>query len=232
MGSRQVRRGDSAEEMHAASPGKQHHQALSSCTSTIEELSPLAGTVGIELVPQTLALMASSQTESSSATQQPAKDVNTQPASAPAGNQQQQQPRPQEGSQQHHLAEMLSDEEADVYQQVGVASHGTRFADSSDPASEGQATAVLVGYEHNSQQHKEPPYQSHGSGSPSGQHECGHESDDEHAVLIAASQDRSCDNDEGQMQGHEAKMSKPQSAAAERHRLWYKERAVQLTILG
>ncbi|DBA69909.1 TPA: hypothetical protein ACH3X2_012406 [Trebouxia sp. C0005] len=60
--SRQVRRGDSAEEMHSPEPGK-----WSSVAATIDELSPMAGTVGIELVPQTLVTISASQgTEPSS----------------------------------------------------------------------------------------------------------------------------------------------------------------------
>ena len=217
-GPRQVKRGDSAEEMYA------------SCTSTIDELSPLAGTVGIELVPQTLALMAGSRTDSVSAIQQQAAGMDTQTASAPADKQQQQQPRPQEGLQQQPLAELSGDEAPVVHQQVREVSHGSHLADGSDPALiESEATAA-VDSEHIS--HHEPQHWAHGSGSASRQHDPGCESDDEHAVLIAACEDQSRDNDQGQIQAPEAKMSKQQSAAAERQRVWYKERAVQLTILG
>ena len=214
--------------MYAPSPGKQHHLAFSPRTSTIDELSPLAGTVGIELVPQTLALMAGSPTDSGSAAQQQAAvGADTQTASAPAEKQQQKQPGPQEGSQQQPLAAMLSDEESTAHQQLGEASRGRQSGVSSNLAViEGQVTAA-VGSEHTSQQHKELQHYSHESGSAHG-----HESDDEHAVLIAVSEGQPCDKDQRQMQASEAKMSKQQSAAAERQRVWYKERAVQLTILG
>ena len=198
----------------------------------MDELSPLAGSVGIELVPQTLSVMAGSHTDSESATQQQT-DTQTASAPPPAEKQQQQQPQPQEGFQQQLLAEMPSHEEPAVHQQAGVAPHGSQLANNSGNSVliEGQATAEedsgLT-----SQQHKELPYQPHESDSPYGQHESRHESDDMHAVLIAASEDQSCDDHQGQMQAPEAKMSKQQSAAAERQRVWYKERAVQLTILG
>ena len=203
-----------------------------SCTATTDELSPLAGTVGIELVPQTLALTAGSQADSGSATQQRAAGANTQTASAPAEKQQQQQPRPQEWSQQQPLAETPRDEAPIVHQQSREASHGSHLADGSDPALvESEATAV-VDSECTSQQHIELQHWSHGSGSASRQHESGHDSDDEHAVLIAANEHQSCDDNQGPLQAPEANMSKQQSAAAERQRVWYKEQAVQLTILG
>ena len=212
--------------MYASSPGKQHHLALSPHTSTIDEMSPLAGTVGIELVPQTLALMADNHTDSGSSIQ-PQTGSDTQTASAPAEKQQQQQLGPQEGSQQQPLAAMLSDEESNVSQQLGEASRGRQSGVGSNSAViEGQATAA-VGSEHTSQQHQELQHHSHESGSADG-----HEADDEHAVLLAVSHGQPCDKDQRHAQAPEAKMSKQQSAAAERQRVWYKERAVQLTILG
>ncbi|KAL0030922.1 hypothetical protein WJX79_001406 [Trebouxia sp. C0005] len=69
--SRQVRRGDSAEEMHSPEPGK-----WSSVAATIDELSPMAGTVGIELVPQTLVTISASQgTEPSSEQKQSRREA-------------------------------------------------------------------------------------------------------------------------------------------------------------
>ncbi len=53
-----------------------------------------------------------------------------------------------------------------------------------------------------------------------------HESDSEHAVLVA-------DNKELQSHGpSEQKQSRQEAAAVDRQRVWYKERQVQLTILG
>lgn len=229
-GPRQVRRGDSAEEMYAHSPGKQHHMAPSPHTSPMDELSPLAGTVGIELVPQSLALMAGNHTDSASATQQQAIGSDSRDAPPPPAEQQQQQTR--KGLQQTSLVDGLPSGggEPAVHQQVGKAPHRSHSASTADAAlKEAQATAT-VGSEDTSQQglQQQQQHQSCKADSPSGRES----DDDEHAVLIASSEDQPCDNNRGHMQASEPQLTKKQSAAAERQRVWYKERAVQLTILG
>ncbi|DBA90651.1 TPA: hypothetical protein ACH3X1_003874 [Trebouxia sp. C0004] len=148
--SRQVRRGDSAEEMHSPEPGK-----WSSGAATINELSPMAGTVGIELVPQTLVTISASQGTGPISEQTPTAAIAS-------------------SSQQDDLQDAIS-------------------ASGSSQANQDAQT---------------------------------HESGSEHAVLMA-------DRQELQPQGPgEQKQSRREAAALDRQRVWYKERQVQLTILG
>ena len=223
----------------------------------MDELSPLAGTVGIELVPQSSALMAGNHADSASATQQRAASLDPQPAPPQSTAQQQQQQqgtavmdtqkvstppgvRPQQQQQQTQgglQQTCLADDSPSsggapgVDQQLGLALHSTHSTSTTDAASkEAQATAA-VGSKDTSQQGLElqqrPSCEADSRSS-------GHDSDDdEHAVLIASSEDQPCDTNPGQMQAsNETQLTKKQSAAAERQRVWYKERAVQLTILG
>ena len=135
--------------MHSAEPGK-----WSSVAATIDELSPMAGTVGIELV-QTLVTMSASQSTEPSIEQAPTAAV------VPSG-------------QQDNL-------------QDAISASGSSQADQDAQM---------------------------------------HESDSEHAVLLA---------DSKELQSHgpsEQKQSRQEAAAVDRQRVWYKERQVQLTILG
>lgn len=232
-GARQVRRGDSAEEMYAPSPGKQPSMASSPHTSPMDELSPLAGTVGIELVPQSLALMAGKHSDSASATQQEAIGSDPQAVPPPpAEKQQQQQQQTPEGLQQNFLGDDLPSDgvESGVHQQSRQALHSSHSASATGTASKQAQATAAVGAEDTSQQGLQlQQHQSYAAeDSPSGR-----ESDnDEHAVVIAASEHQPCDINQGQMQASEPQLTKKQSAAAERQRVWYKERAVQLTIFG
>ena len=136
--------------MHSAEPGK-----WSSVAATIDELSPMAGTVGIELVPQTLVTMSASQSTEPSIEQAPTAAV------VPSG-------------QQDNLQDVIS----------------------ASGSSQADQDAQM------------------------------HESDSEHAVLVA-------DSEELQSHGpSEQKQSRQEAAAVDRQRVWYKERQVQLTILG
>lgn len=155
--SRQVRRGDSAEEMYSAEPDK--WKASVPTGPTIDELAPMAGAVGIELVPQSLVITSADQVTNSAGT--------LQPASVTALNGQHHDPS---GSQSDAETEGAEPEQA---QQVSA-----------------------------------------------------HESDDEHAVLIAETEETAT---EGAV---EKKQSRQEAIAADRQRVWYKERQVQLTILG
>ena len=135
--------------MHSAEPGK-----WSSVAATIDELSPMAGTVGIELV-QTLVTMSASQSTEPSIEQAPTAAV------VPSG-------------QQDDLQDAVS----------------------ASGSSQANQDAQM------------------------------HESDSEHAVLMA-------DSEELQPQGPgEQKQSRREAAALDRQRVWYKERQVQLTIIG
>ncbi len=134
--------------MHSAEPGK-----WSSVAATIDELSPMAGTVGVELVPQTLVTMSASQGTEPSSEQMPTAAV------VPSG-------------QQSHLQ------------------------DANSGCSQADQDAQM------------------------------HESDSDHALLMA-------DSEELQPQGpSQQKQSRREAAVVDRQRVWYKERQVQLTILG
>ena len=215
--------------MHGTTSGK-HHLTSSPRTSTTDELSPLAGTVGIELVPQTLALTAGSYINSASATEQQAAGADT--AQTPAEEEQQ----PRGGSQEDASADSLAGEGSVLHQQSGETSHvshGGRPVDIPGRASEQGQASPAVESTHTSQQHNEQQQQrdSHG---PYGQQDSAHDDDDddEHAVLIAASESQPRDGVFEQAKVPNSTMSKKPSAASERQRVWYKERAVQLTILG
>ncbi len=114
----------------------------------------MAGTVGIELVPQTLVTMSASQGTEPSSEQMPSAAITS------SGQQDDQQDAPDSGSSQ-------ADQDAQM-----------------------------------------------------------HETDSEHAVLMADSEE---------LQPHspgEQKQSRQEAAAVDRQPVWYKERQVQLTILG
>ena len=153
---RHVRRGDSAEEMHSTKPSK--WTAPLPVGPTIDELSPMAGTVGIELVPQSLVL--------TSVPQQKDSDGNLSPALTSS-------------SGQHD----------EVTNSLAVTE--SPFP---EPEQAQQAYA--------------------------------HVFEDEQAVLIAEDADASLEDPPKQ------KQSKHGAAALDRQRVWYKERPVQLTILG
>lgn len=150
--SRQVRRGDSAEEMYSAEPSK--WSLATPAAPTIDELCPMAGTVGIELVPQSLVTISASQGISPSSGQ---------------------------------------------VSEAQTVSHGQH----DDPQGARSASK---------------PDQAHQDAVES--------SGSEHAVLIADSEDAHL------KAAAEQKHSKQEAAVADRQRVWYKERQVQLTILG
>ncbi len=133
--------------MHSPEPGK--------WSSVAAPLSPMAGTVGIELVPQTLVTISASQGTELSNEQMPTAAIAS-------------------SGQQDDLQDAIS----------------------ASGSSQVNQDAQM------------------------------HELDCEHAVLMA-------DSEELQPQGPgEQKQSRQEAAAIDRQRVWYKERQVQLTILG
>ena len=173
--SRQVRRGDSAEEMYANS--------LLKAVPAVDELSPLAGTVGIELVPQALVLTALTE-------QADAETIATDDKSAPlAGD------TPQVGN-------------ADSELELADMQHRQVTADASHQQDELSEAGSISSRDDQAQQ------------------EVTHVPDNEAAVLIAQDAESSSGSPAQQ------KRSRQNAAALDRHRVWYKERPVQLTILG
>ena len=198
---RQVRRGDSAGEMYAQSYHKP--TAASPRTATIDELRPMAGTVGIELAPQSLALLANASSEL-----QPAEDQQPQQVCHDSANMSD-AAMPSVGQQSLELSS--------ISHHADLPLHNLPDGDDDHPAT---ANAEQV------QQSSE-----HDSDRPHADHDPEHESDDEHAVLIAASEDELHDESQ-QGPSPVQKKSRQQGSAADRQRIWYNERAVQLTILG
>ena len=201
-------------------------------------LDPLAGTVGIELVPQTLALTAGGRHSSASLSQEQLAD--TPMVSAPTQEQSTDTPiasgptperQLQEQSHDQGVTDALGVGEPAMHGQLGGATHGD-LAVTSDRSPAGSQASIVLSSKHATQQQQQQQHSKRASHSRDEQEDTGRdESDDEHAVLIAASEDHSGDVPE-QLKDGKPTMSKKQSAAAERQRVWYKERAVQLTILG
>ena len=149
---RQVRRGDSAEEMYSAEPSK--WSLATPAAPTIDELCPMAGTVGIELVPQSLVTISASQGISPSSGQ---------------------------------------------VSEAQTVSHG---------------------------QHDDPQGAQPASKPDQAHQDAVESSGSQHAVVIADSEDAHL------KMAAEQQQSKQEAAVADRQRVWYKERQVQLTILG
>ena len=202
-------------------------------------LSPLAGTVGIELVPQTLALTAGGLHSSASMSQEQSADTPI--VSAPTQEQSTDTPIASGPTQERQLQEQSHDQgvtgalgvgEPAMHGQSGGATHGDLTV-TSDRSPAGSPASIVLSSKHATQQQQQQQQHSkRTSHSMDEQEDTGRDvSDDEHAVLIAASEDHSGDVPE-QLKDDKPAMSKKQSAAAERQRVWYKERAVQLTILG
>lgn len=227
----QVRRGDSAEELYSAAAGKLPRASL-------DTLNPLAGTVGIELVPQTLLLTADSLASSASSPTEQSTDAPT--ASPLAQKQSADTPTASLLAQGQQFGEQPHDKcftdlpgvaESALHGQLGEATDSDGTVISGRTSTAGQVSEV-VGPEHAKQQQQQQQHSKGDLHSMDEQEDTGRdESDDEHAVLIAASEDQSSDVPE-QTKVLEPTVSKKRSAAAERQRVWYKERAVQLTIFG
>lgn len=185
--------------------------------ASIDKLNPLAGTVGIELVSQTLALTAASLSSSASREE---RSADTFTASPLAQVQQ---------LSQGKVSVDLSRVGGSAMGQSGEAAHSD-VTDTSDRSSTGGQASSVVDSEHSTQQQQQHLGE-HDSHSTYIGKETVCESDDEHAVLIAASEDHFHDVPEKKEVAYQ-RLSRKQRAAAERQRVWYKERAVQLTILG
>lgn len=162
----------------------------------------MAGTVGIELVPQSLALLANACLEP-----QPAED---------------QQSR-QERDEGPHMSDAATPSVNQESQEMSYSSHPADLPVHYSPDGDDHPTTAIA--------HEQVQESSkHDSDRPHANHQ-EHEEDDEHAVLIAANEDDP-QNEPQQGSALGQRKSRQQGAAADRQRIWYKERAVQLTILG
>ena len=168
----------------------------------------MAGCVGIEMVPH------QSLTPSASSDSAPEPATDERPAAMPTSAEDQQSPTAHDSNQPAETSDAAALPEA---KQLQDRSHHSRATDtgargSSDGAAQQTSHQQASDSPRDEQQHR-------------------HESDDEHAVLIA-DREAQCDHVSEQASAADQGTSKKASAAADRQRVWYKERDVQLTILG
>ena len=175
-----------------------HSSSILKATPTLDELSPLAGTIGIELVPQSLVLTTDLPTLKSQDkhTHEPAKLESPADGTAKLG------PQADGKDTGLELADMRNQQQDAAATGESVPASEAAFKDQQSGLMESETSITF------------------------GRLDSAHASDDEAAVLIAHNAESSSSS------SAENKQSKSEAAALDRQRVWYKERGVQLTILG